>query len=334
MIMRKITAILGFVIANCVNVIAQQSPIYSQYILNEFIINPATAGIDGMTSINFSARKQWVGWENAPSTFTACASARILKTSQTIKGRTEGPNRIKKGASGRVGLGASLLDDNNGAISRLGLNLTYSYHIFIQNSQLSFGLSFLAQQFKIDENLADFDPMGIKTDDPLDGLLGKSSYIPDAAFGLNFSSRYYNIGCSVFQLLQSPVKFGNTEATMHQLKQVRQYNVMGTYHRNLKSYPDWEYEPSLIFRATENLQTSADLSLRFIYNREYWAGLSYRTSGDFILLLGVKLNRLYFGYSFDYGFNELSRNSYGSHEIMMAIKLGDSARRYRYWERY
>jgi type IX secretion system PorP/SprF family membrane protein len=121
---------------------------------------------------------------------------------------------------------------------------------------------------------------------------------------------------------------------MQELKQVRYYIINGLYHRTFRSYPDWEYEPSVIIRSTENLQSSSDFSLRFIYKREYWAGLSYRTSGDFIVLMGLKLSRFYFGYSFDYGFNEISRKSYGSHEIMLAIKLGDSVRRYRYWERY
>jgi type IX secretion system PorP/SprF family membrane protein len=151
---------------------------------------------------------------------------------------------------------------------------------------------------------------------------------------MNFYSKHFSTGFSVFQLFQSPIKFGNPDADYTELKQVRHYIATGLYHSVIRSAPEWEYEPSLIIRSTENLQTSSDISLRFIYNREYWAGLSFRTSGDFILLMGLKLNRFYFGYSFDYGFNEISRLSYGSHEITLAIKLGDSVRRYRYWERY
>ena len=46
------------------------------------------------------------------------------------------------------------------------------------------------------------------------------------------------------------------------------------------------------------------------------------------------MQRFYAGYSFDYGFNQLSYRSYGSHEIVMDCKLGDSVRRYRWLERY
>ncbi|MBN2484431.1 MAG: PorP/SprF family type IX secretion system membrane protein [Bacteroidales bacterium] len=332
--MRNPLLIPILLILPCVSMLAQQSPIYSQYVLNEFIINPSVAGIDGMTTVNFSGRKQWLGREYTPSTYTASVSTRLLKTSNAVLNRMYGPNLYKKGASGRVGIGASLLEDRNGAINRTGLNLTYSYHIFILNSQLSFGLSFLAQQFKIDRELAQFavDPGG--SIDPTEGLIGKSAYIPDAAFGLNFSNNSYSLGFSAFQLFQSPVKFGDIEADFKQLKQVRQYTVLCSYNNTLNGKPEWEYEPAVIVRATERFQPVADISIRFIYKREYWTGLSLRTSGDFILLTGLRINRMYFGYSFDYGFNEISRQTFGSHEITMAVKFGDSTRRYRYWERY
>ncbi len=301
-------------------------------------MNPSVAGIDGMTSINITGRKQWFGWEYGPETYSACVSTRLLKSSSEVK-RGMSRNKLKKGASGKVGLGAAFINDRNGAIARTSLNLTYAYHIFIDDAQLSMGLSFLAQQFKIDNELAKFRELPDGQTDPLQGFLGKSTYIPDAAFGLNYASNKnlsynYGFGLSVFQLFQSPVKFGDIEVDYKQLQQVRYYHINGYFNNVFKDNHDWVYEPAFVLRATETLQASADFSMRFIYKQQYWAGLSVRTSGDFILLSGIKLNRMYFGYSFDYGFNEISRLSYGSHEVMFAIKLGDSTRRYKYWQRY
>jgi type IX secretion system PorP/SprF family membrane protein len=333
--MRKLLFILSISFLYCAFGFSQQSPLFSQYVLNEFVINPSVAGIDGTTTINLTGRKQWLGIEYAPNTFLASVSTRLLKTNNAILDRTKGPNKFKRGSSGRVGLGASLVDDNNGAINRIGLNLTYSYHIFIQNSQLSFGLSFLMQQFKIDKELAQFATSNENPIfDPANELIGKSTYMPDAAFGLNFSSRHFSAGFSAFQLFQTPVKFGDVIATNDQIEQVRQYIASGWYRNVLRSSPEWEYEPSIVVRSTENFHPTADISIRAIYKREYWGGISFRTTQDFVLLMGLKLNNCYFGYSFDYGANEISRLSYGSHEILLAIKLGDSTRRYRYWERY
>ena len=60
----------------------------------------------------------------------------------------------------------------------------------------------------------------------------------------------------------------------------------------------------------------------------------YRTNGDIIFLAGIRYNKFYFGYAFDYVTSDISRFSYGSHEIVLALKLGDSARRFRWLNRY
>ena len=48
---------------------AQQLPVYSQYMMNGFLINPAVAGHEGYTAINITAREQWLGMKDAPGTY-------------------------------------------------------------------------------------------------------------------------------------------------------------------------------------------------------------------------------------------------------------------------
>lgn len=315
----------------CTNLMAQQTPLFSQYVLSEFVVNPSVAGVDGMTSISLIGRKQWIGWEFAPENYAASVSTRILKSQTVFKAkRKPGPTSFKRGASGRVGLGASILKDRNGAVNRTSVNFAYAYHVPMYNSQLSFGLSLLMNQFSIDREFAELgDP-----NDPVNALIGSSTYSPDAGFGVDYSTPDYHIGLSAFNLFQSPVKFGETTVNYRELRQQRHYYVLGTYKGKIESNNQWTYEPSVLLRGTENLKGVAELSLRFIYNEEYWAGVSMRTTKEFVALLGLKANKLYFGYSFDYGFNDIAQLSYGSHEVVMAIKLGDSTRRYRFWQRY
>src|SRR5438128_4347832 len=47
---------------------AQQRPYYTQYILNNYIINPAIAGIENYWDVKISHRHQWVGLDGAPVT--------------------------------------------------------------------------------------------------------------------------------------------------------------------------------------------------------------------------------------------------------------------------
>ena len=51
--------------------------------------------------------------------------------------------------AGQVGLGAYIFDDRSGLVGRTGLQLTYAYHIPMDDGQLSFGLSGTVWQFRI-----------------------------------------------------------------------------------------------------------------------------------------------------------------------------------------
>ena len=61
---------------------------------------------------------------------------------------------------------------------------------------------------------------------------------------------------------------------------------------------------------------------------------TYRTGGAFIGNVGAKYENLFFGYSFDFTMQEIQTVTYGTHEITVAIKFGDTKRRYRWLDRY
>jgi type IX secretion system PorP/SprF family membrane protein len=344
-LLRKI--LLINLILGSLTVSAQQVPRYSQYIMNEFLINPAVAGYDGRTTLNLAARKELIGFTHkTPQTYSFSAQTRILKRPFSIKSGLLGKTSFKPGSKGRVGVGISFLNDVNTAIHRTGFQFTYAYHIFILNSQLSFGLSGTVFQFKVsDDDFYYKDP----NDVVIDGL-SKGLIIPDANFGVNFMNQNYHIGIAACQLFKSHFQMGNyTDFNdTNSAPFNRNYYILGAYRYRLFRKPKWELEPSSIIRINNisfkdgfELRYLADLSMKVFYKREYWAGLSFRTSDEvmsinkeIILMLGIKVNKYYFGYSFDYGLNSLSKYSYGSHEITISAKFGDSVRRYRWLERY
>jgi len=65
--MKKIVCLLCIVLG-CQILFAQQRPQYTQYILNNYIINPALSGIENYTDVKISSRDQWVGLSGAPQT--------------------------------------------------------------------------------------------------------------------------------------------------------------------------------------------------------------------------------------------------------------------------
>ncbi|MCG8702124.1 MAG: PorP/SprF family type IX secretion system membrane protein [Bacteroidales bacterium] len=325
--------ICAFILISALTMLSGQTyPLYSQYILNEFIINPAVAGVDGMTSISISGKKQWAGFKRAPNTYSASVSTRILKSPGSPR-PSRGMRKLGSKSSGRVGLGGGFIADFNGRVNRTTLQMAYTYHLPIRYSQLSMGIAMLGQQLKIDGSDIELDP-----GDPVKDYLENPGFLFDAAAGINYSTHKYHVGFSVYNLFESTINSTITSKNnFNYIREQRIYNLIGAYQYKHRRNSDWVFEPSMLVRTIEPFSLSnvtTDVSVRAIYNREYWGGLSYRTTGDIIVLLGLKINKLYLGYSIDYGFNDLSRTSYGSHEVVMALKLGDSTRRYRWWERY
>src|SRR4030066_64637 len=81
----------------------QQMPLYSQYMMNGYLINPAIAGSDGYTSFNLTAREQWLGFQNAPQTRSFSGQTRLLRRSYVIKGNSVNNRQLKPSTKGRVG---------------------------------------------------------------------------------------------------------------------------------------------------------------------------------------------------------------------------------------
>jgi len=307
---------------------AQELPLYSQYVLNAFMVNPAIAGHDGYTTFNTTARQQWLGFSQAPRTFSASWQTRVLKKSYKIINRpVKSDNRLKPSTKGRVGLGAYLINDVNANVARTGFSFTYAYHIFLGRQRLSFGLAGKAFQYRIDKDQLTFGEDG---DPVLNSDFKTVAYSPDADFGVFFQDPNYFIGASISNLLQTSVKIGGNEIA--DFKTYRHYWFMGAYRFRLSDM--LELEPGALLKSPENWNPQGDFTLKLYFADQFWGGLSYRTNKSMILLLGVKLDGLHFGYSFDWAFSEIGHFNYGSHEIVLAYKIGDNARRYKWLNRY
>jgi type IX secretion system PorP/SprF family membrane protein len=300
-------------------------PLYSQYVMNGYLLNPAITGHDGYTSFNLTARQQWLGIKDAPATRSVSGQTRLLRRSHVIKSRNVKNRTLKPSTKGRVGLGGFIYNDRNGAVERTGLQASYAYHIFVKETQFSFGLSAGIFQFKIHQ-----DDLTFGEEDPFAATLKKVTYVPDANLGFYVSDPRYYAGISVNQLFQSYLRIGNRQ--FEEYKMIRHYYVLGGYRFEVSN--EFRIEPSALFKATERKTFQLDLGAKVLYNNDLWAGILYRTSGTLIILAGVRIQQLYIGYSFDYMLSSIQKHTYGSHELVLALKLGDNARRYRWLNRY
>ena len=325
--MRKLI-VIGLVLAGMNGILyAQQAPQYSQYMLNGFLLNPAVAGSEGYTAVNLTAREQWIGFLDAPSTYALSFQTRLLRKSPISRRNTVKRKSRKGYIGGNVGLGGYIFNHQNGAVNRTGLKFTYAYHLEFEESQLSFGLSVMGFQYRIDEDRIELE----NPDDRLWLGMRQSVFIPDADAGIYYSAEHLYGGFSVGQLLESTLKFGDTG--FDRLVLERDYHMMAGYDFQT-SNQRIILSPSTHVKIAENGKAQADLSGRFIYDQSYWGGITYRTGHSIIILAGVSVDRLVFGYAFDIGLNSIMKHSFGTHEFTFIAKFGDHTQRLRWLTRY
>ena len=143
--------------------VAQQDPMYSQYMFNTLAFNPAYAGSADVFTIMALSRHQWVGFEGAPAT-------------QTFALHT--PLKSKK-----IALGFSAINDKIGPTKQTGAYLDLAYRIRTgEKTQLAFGLKGGVNLYKADlSSLSSVDP------DPASVNIS-STILPNFGFGLFWHS--------------------------------------------------------------------------------------------------------------------------------------------------
>lgn len=291
-------------IAGCqlltVNCFSQQLPQYSQYMFNKLVFNPAITGSEQYVDMRLSHRSQWTGFEGAPST-------------QTLS--VHGPIKEKK-----FGIGGYLFNDRTGPIRNTGINISYAYHISINdNSKLSLGLSGSVFQSGIDGTKIKLNQ---KSDNLIDRNSRYSTVVPDAAFGSYFYSDKYYLGFSILHLFKSKtniILFKNTDYRAA-MTLVHHYYLSGGYKIELTE--KYYLEPSFLINYLNANPTQLGLGLLFNYDDFIQFGLSYRTNDAIVLVSSLSvIDALQISYSYDILISSLRKQSSGSHEIVLSYRI-------------
>jgi type IX secretion system PorP/SprF family membrane protein len=263
--------------------------------LNDYVLNPAIAGSKDYFEAKSNHRFQWVGITDAPRTF-------ILSMN--------GPFKFKN-----MGIGGYLFTDVTGPTNRTGAYASYAYHIQLNPAiKLSMGLFGGIMQYNLDATKLNLLDKG----DPLVGKGVESVIIPDAGFGLYCYAEKYYMGISIPQLLQNKLKLGDTTQVLGKLKS--HYYLTAGY--KFDATKDLVIEPSILLKAVVPVPLQFDISIKTIYQKMVWLGLSYRTYDAMSVLIGYHYkNQLTIGYSMDFTTSDLKSYSGGTHEIMLGIRF-------------
>ena len=283
------------IIINCQLIFSQQSLQYSQFMLNNYGLNPAACGIsnnhiEALTGI----RRQWVGFDNFPVSMFLNVNAYL--------GRKGGFKRVIHG------LGAYWQMDQQGGLFRSdSYYASYTYHLrMMKGFFVAFGLAAGARRHVVeypDKN----DPV----------FANKVLWIyPDFIPGIKIYSSKWAYDFSVKQLYKGKLKQGS--------------DVIGspsklTPHFYLMASHKWWAKTNLLIVQSVHIKheiaslPSVDLNMLVYLRRNFVLGLSYRHLDAIIGMVQFRYDKLVIGFAYDFTIAPYRIGFANTQEIMLGI---------------
>jgi len=290
--MRKLITIVFLLAGSCLY--AQQDALFSQYMFNKMVINPAYTGTRDALSLTMVGRQQWAGLDGAPRTATFTIHS---------------PLRNEK-----LGLGMYCYTDVLGPLQTSGAIGAFSYKFQWGPGKLSFGLQFGFKHMFVDWNKV---KMSEENDVALTGQSGKN-FAVDANIGLYYYTETYYVGISTKHLLEQDI--GTQELYDDAISSTLMRHLYGMAGLAIPVNDYLVLQPSIMARYVQNSPLQMDFNANFMIKEVFTLGFSYRTERSFVFLVEVLVkNRLRIGYSYDIFLNELSQYNKGSHELLIGF---------------
>ncbi len=332
------TKLLTLTCVFIVNVVAaQQRSHYTQYILNNYILNPALSGIENYTDVKLSARDQWVGFNGAPRTFYATIQGPIGKkdyktsaTSFNIPGQNPRGNAYWENYTASEphhGIGFTVLNDKTGNFNRFTTYATYAYHIGLNattNLSAGFSAGITVVGLNADGKI-DFGA-GSPSDPALGNATGELNKVkPDLGAGLWLYSADYFIGLSAQQIIPQKLEFVDDATFKTKGKLIPHVFLTGGYRFMLNE--DINVIPSLMVKyinggLKNNYQVEGNVKAQ--YRDLFWIGGSIRQTDGYAAMIGLNVaNTFNVAYAYDFTKTDLRTYSGGTHEVMIGFLLGN-----------
>lgn len=282
--------ILCFLLLVSLFSVAQQDPLYSQYINNMLLINPAYSG--STTDLNASVmyRKQWAGFEGSPVTMNASAHMALNRNI--------------------MGTGMIILQDQVGSNKTTEVMLTYGYHISLNKDiKLSLGLQAGYVNYYSDFSVLKINPADTK-------FANSSEWKPNVGAGFMIRNEVFMLGFSIPKFLN---------ATSH----VEQFST-SLYNQHAYAIASYVYplsyrikfKPWVLARFVEGAPLSFDYAISIKVDDSYSLGLITRNLTTYGAYAQINIgDNLRFAYVFELPTQKSVGTQFTTHELTLGLRL-------------
>ena len=305
----------------------QQVPQYSQYLRNQYMVNPGAAGVYDFVDVTVGGRLQWLGFDDAPQTAYLYVSSPVggkpkVRYNPALR-ISNGPVRNPKIKTGKLkhAIGGMLLADQYGAYRQLQIAGTYALHIPVSKKfNLSWGVNvgLSNRSFLRDKAQTLNIVTGSGFDQTYDTYANQgANNTIDVGSGLYLYSEKMFIGVSADQLTRDFISFGNNPANFDP-----NMHFKATAGLKLPLNDNLTIMPAILAKYMAPAPISVEGTVQLEYKEWLWFGASYRSSNAIVAMAGLNISRRFkFGYSFDYSLSRFNEHSVGGHEVVLGIML-------------
>ncbi len=274
---------------------AQQAPMYTHYMDNTLMVNPAYAGSRDALTVTAINRMQWVDFKGAPVTQSLTMHMPL--------------------SNEHMGIGLAILNDKIGPTHTTSLVFDYAYRFNLsENSKMAFGLSVEADLFQADLSALQLDVQN----DPVFLNDINNHITPNIGFGAYYSRELFYAGFSIPNLLEtnySKIDQGNGTSLIG--KEQRHYFFIAgaLFHMG----DNLDFKPTSFIKVTAAAPVEADLTASFIIQKRFLLGAMFRTGDAIGGLVGFDItDQFHVGYSYDWSYGlQTARYNKGSHELIL-----------------
>jgi type IX secretion system PorP/SprF family membrane protein len=284
--------ITGYLLTS-INANAQLTGFHAVYFQNEYLANPAMAGMEKGLDVNLGYQKQWA----------------------TVPGGPKVQNLTLDYNSGnRVGLGFTVNGDQSGLIGTTRIMATYAYHLPLSTNgnKLNFGLS-----LGINDTYIDYSRIvGDAGDDEAQNVNSRATYI-DGDFGLSYTSKSLTIQGAIPNLKSV---FFKSEDENLDVDRATFYTAVS--YKIFFETPDASFniQPKFAFRGVKGFDNIADMGVNFDLT-SYNFSLSgiYHTNQSVTFGLGLDLQNTVLIFAYTNNTGPLS--VYANNTFELGVKL-------------
>jgi type IX secretion system PorP/SprF family membrane protein len=282
-----------FILIGFQQVSAQSRPLGAQYYENQYLSNPAFAGIDKGLNLNLNYRNQWKSIPGSPVTMAISGDYRFERK--------------------RIGVGLNVYKDKAGLLGQTKITGTYAYHLplYGDDRNLHLGISIAMMQ----ENLDDLNIIADPDDVLVDLFNQRKSYL-EGNFGIVYTNRKLTLQAALPHL-------GKLFFRKNEQNTTDGYIYLAAISYKIGTDLDvLSIEPKISFRGAKDIDNIWDIGTNVMLESKILSFLGmYHSDNSSTFGIGVNYDKFFIQFCYTSQLADKRQNFGGDFEINLKINF-------------